>query len=92
MHIKPLRELSIERERFADMKKASEYYQHALECRQLAARTADADHKATLLRMAETWETLAYNRADHAARRQRIEALTHAVTKSAIPRKSWVSR
>jgi hypothetical protein len=57
------------------MKKASEYYQRAQECRQLAVRTANADYKATLLGMAETWETLAHSRADHMARRQRIEAL-----------------
>lgn len=44
------------------MKKASEYKQHALECRALARTTQIDEHRAQLLKMAETWETLAIER------------------------------
>ena len=58
------------------MKKASEYHQHGKECRELAARSGNAEHRAALIKMAETWENLARNRAAHVARLRRIEALT----------------
>ena len=61
------------------MKKVSEYFQHGRECRQLATQTADAEYKATLIRMAETWETLGRDRETYVARRKRIDALTKAV-------------
>lgn len=44
------------------MKKASEYLQHAQECRQLAARMESGDHRSQLLVMAATWEQLAEER------------------------------
>ena len=44
------------------MKKASEYRQHAQECRALARTTQTDDHRVQLLKMAETWETLATER------------------------------
>ena len=44
------------------MKKASEYKQHALECRALARTTQIDEHRAQLLKMAETWEALAIER------------------------------
>jgi hypothetical protein len=43
------------------MKKASEYRQHAEECRALAQRM-DEVHRAQLLEMARTWESLADDR------------------------------
>jgi len=53
------------------VKKASEYRQHAQECRGLARTTQTDDHRAQLLKMAETWEALATERerivAEHAA-------------------------
>lgn len=58
------------------MKKVSEYHQHGKECRELAARSGNAEHRAALIKMAETWENLARNRAAHVARLRRIEALT----------------
>jgi uncharacterized protein YjiS (DUF1127 family) len=45
------------------MKKASEYRQHAQECRALAARMEGGEGREQLLRMAATWEELARERA-----------------------------
>ena len=45
------------------MKKASEYRQHAQECRDLAAKMASADQRGQLLEMALHWEQLARDRA-----------------------------
>jgi len=38
------------------MKKASEYHQHADECRALAATMKTGEQREQLLRMAEMWE------------------------------------
>ena len=57
------------------MKKASEYHQHSKECRELAARSGNAEHRAALIKMAETWENLARNRTAQMARRKRLETL-----------------
>ena len=46
------------------MKKASEYRQHAMECRQLAAALEVGEHRDQLLDMAATWERLADERSD----------------------------
>ncbi|MGE5565355.1 MAG: hypothetical protein ACM3YN_04240 [Parcubacteria group bacterium] len=46
------------------MKKASEYRQHADECRQLAARMEVGEHRDQLLEMASTWDKLAAERSD----------------------------
>jgi hypothetical protein len=56
------------------MKKASEYRAHAAECRTLAAMPSP-EHCAMLLKMAETWKTLANDREEQIARKERIEAL-----------------
>lgn len=45
------------------MKKASEYLQHAEECRALA-RGVEGDPREQLLHMATTWENLAAERTD----------------------------
>lgn len=45
------------------MKKASEYRQHARECRALAAQMESAEQREQLLQMATHWETLADDRA-----------------------------
>jgi hypothetical protein len=45
------------------LKKASEYRQHAEECRQLAGGMT-GDQRDQLLEMASTWERLAQERAD----------------------------
>ena len=57
------------------MKKASDYRHHAEECQRLARTVVNAEHKAALTRMAETWENLALVRAERLAREKRIAAL-----------------
>jgi hypothetical protein len=44
------------------MKKASEYRQHAKECRDLAAQMESAPQREQLIEMAEHWEKLARDR------------------------------
>lgn len=44
------------------MKKASEYRQHAEECRALAERMQSGEQRDQLLKMADTWENLAAER------------------------------
>ena len=46
------------------MKKASEYRQHAEECRALARGVAAGPQREQLLDMAHTWDKLAEERAD----------------------------
>ena len=50
------------------MKKASEYRQHAAECRTLAARMDVGEHRDQLLEMAATWDRLAAERSQRARR------------------------
>ncbi len=45
------------------MKKASEYRQHAAECRHLAAGM-DGEQRSQLIEMAATWDQLAAERAE----------------------------
>lgn len=45
------------------MKKASEYRQHARECRRLAAQMPSPEHRDQLNEMAEHWDRLARDRA-----------------------------
>jgi hypothetical protein len=45
------------------MKRASEYRQHAEECRALAGRMEGGEARDQLLRMAATWEELARERS-----------------------------
>ena len=61
--------------RSGELQKASEYHLRAEECRGLAARTANSEHKTLLAGMAETWEQLAQQRETLLARRQRIAAI-----------------
>ncbi len=44
------------------MKKASEYRQHAAECRRMVLQMKSAEHRDQLLQMARTWELLAQDR------------------------------
>lgn len=44
------------------MKKASDYRQHARECRELASQMESAEQRAQMLEMAEHWEKLASDR------------------------------
>jgi len=56
------------------MKKTEEYRAHAEECRALATR-GDAAAREQLMKMAETWESLAIDREKQIARQQRINEL-----------------
>lgn len=47
----------------AVMKKASEYRQHAEECRQLASNMESGEQRDQLLQMAANWERMAEDRA-----------------------------
>lgn len=44
------------------MKKASEYREHALACRELARTSRNAEERAQLQHLAQTWEGLALDR------------------------------
>jgi hypothetical protein len=57
------------------MKKASEYLQHAVECRNLAARATTDEQRQMLLAMAQTWESLARVREARVAQKERLAAL-----------------
>jgi len=46
------------------MKKASEYRQHAQECRTLAAAMDSEEQRALMLQMADHWEKLAADRLE----------------------------
>lgn len=46
------------------MKKASEYREHAQECRLLAAGMESDDQRTLMLQMAEHWDKLAVDRMD----------------------------
>lgn len=45
------------------MKKASEYRQHAQECRDLARQMPEGEQRDQLLEMAATWDNLAKERS-----------------------------
>ena len=44
------------------MKKAQDYRRHALECRALAGKAQNEEHRAHLLTMADNWDSLASER------------------------------
>jgi hypothetical protein len=44
------------------MKKASEYREHAKECRALARRMKESEQREQMLALAEIWEALAVDR------------------------------
>ena len=51
------------------MKKASEYREHAKECRDMAAKARSQEDRETLLHMANTWEELATAREKQNSRK-----------------------
>lgn len=57
------------------MKKASEYKEHAEECRALARRSKSPEDRDMLLNMAATWDSLAENRLKATERQQRLAKL-----------------
>ena len=56
------------------LKKASEYHQHAEECRVLARNAANNEQRTALEKMAQTWESLAQDRERHVAQTTRMAA------------------
>jgi hypothetical protein len=54
-------------QRQGPVKKASEYRQHAKECRTLAAQAVSEEHRKQLSAMADTWDALALEREKTAA-------------------------
>lgn len=63
----------MERDTEAAMKKASEYRQHAQECRTLAGRV-EGQHRDQLLEMAATWQKLAEERSELVLRHPNLGA------------------
>jgi len=57
------------------MKKAEDYRAHARECRDMAANARDGKTQDMLLKMADTWDSLAQDRDIQLARQERIRAL-----------------
>jgi hypothetical protein len=67
------------------MKKASEYRQHAAECRALAARMEGGEAREQLLRMAATWDQLARERASLVKRHPELARDGEAEEEQAAP-------
>jgi hypothetical protein len=59
----------------AEVKKISEYLEHARHCRILAANAANREHRGMLSTTATTWESLAKDREMRLAREQPISDL-----------------
>jgi len=70
------------------MNKASEYRQHAHECRKLAAGMESADQRALMLQMAKHWEKLAADRAELITRHPELAHEGSAMRNGASPRSS----
>lgn len=74
--------------RSGPVKKASEYRQHAKQCRTLAAQAVSDEHRKQLSAMADTWETLALERERTAAKEDPnfVRSSADAPSTSAEPR------
>ena len=57
------------------MRKVEDYKRHADECRAMARGTTNENQRQGLLRMAETWESLAKDRLAQIERQKRIGEL-----------------
>ena len=68
------------------MKKASEYRQHAEECRTLA-RQMQGEQRDQLLEMARTWEKLADERAELIRRHPELALTGEGQEEVQLPRK-----
>jgi hypothetical protein len=65
-----------------NLKKASEYRDHAEECRILARSALTSEHKAILENMGRTWEMLAKSREERLQREQRLMHLGQVALQS----------
>jgi hypothetical protein len=57
------------------MKKVEEYRAHVAECRAMARRSRCPDERQMLLKMADTWDSLALNRQGQIARQECLVAI-----------------
>lgn len=57
------------------MRKVEDYLKHADECRAMLSRSRTDDERKMLINMAETWESLAKERAQQLAQHKRIADL-----------------
>ena len=64
------------------MRKVSEYEQHALDCRRMARKVQDANHKSLLEDMTSAWETLADARRRQLLRRAQRRKVMAAVERT----------
>lgn len=55
------------------MKKVEDYKAHAEECRVMARNTTNEEHRHGLVKMAETWDGLANDRAEQLQRLERLK-------------------
>jgi hypothetical protein len=69
------------------LKKISEYYEHARECRELARSSMTEEHRASLENMARTWEGLAHDREARIQRLQRLAEIEHGGASEATDEK-----
>jgi hypothetical protein len=65
------------------VKKASEYRQHAAECREMA-RKATTPQRDQLLEMAKTWGSLAEDRDKQIARQERTDRQMARIANSSV--------
>jgi hypothetical protein len=67
------------------VKKASEYRKHAEECRILARRETEAEHRDQLLEMAAVWEQLARERSELIANHPKLAEPEEQAEEAARP-------
>lgn len=70
------------------MKKASEYREHARECRELAAKMDSGEQREQLLRMAAHWERLAKDRSELVERHPELAAEMERAEDQETPKRS----
>jgi hypothetical protein len=70
------------------VKKASEYRQHAKECRALAVQAVSDEHRKQLAAMADTWDTLALEREKIAGKEDAHFSLPPVDPKAGAPRRT----
>jgi hypothetical protein len=69
---------------FVAMTKAEEYKKHAQSCRAMARVISNQEHRQGLIKMAETWESLAADRIAQIERQKRVDVLDGDHAESAV--------
>lgn len=62
------------------VRKVEDYKKHAEECRVMATKASTEEHRQMLLKMVDTWESLARDRLEQIARQKRIVSLDSALS------------